>query len=119
MQPVSTCWRGPASDFTFQMLPEVVDELLECVCPLRQRYNDVDEAAARVQTLALHLHHGPEWPEEHELSEVSRAVAFKHQLVNGASVPLGTSQPWDRGREKAGKSHPTFMFSYPLVKHAT
>lgn len=75
------------------MIPEVVDELPKCVRPLGKRHNDVDEDAACVQTLALHLQNGTERPEEHELSEVPRAVAFKHQLVDGSSVPLRTSQP--------------------------
>ncbi len=83
----------PVCLFPFQMIPEVVDELPECVCPLGKRHDDVDEDAASVQSLALHLHHGAKWPEEHELSEVRRAVAFKHQLVNASSVPLCASQP--------------------------
>lgn len=49
--------------------PEVFDELPEGVCPLGQRYNDVDEDAAGVHRLTLDLHHGAEGPEEHQLSE--------------------------------------------------
>ena len=81
------------------MIPEVVDELPESVRPLGKRHNDVDEDAARVQALALHLQHGTKRPEEHELSEVLRAVAFKHQLIDGSSVPLRTSQPWGRKKK--------------------
>ena len=75
------------------MIPEVVDELPECVRPFGKRHDDVDERAARVHALALHLRHRAERPEEHELCEVLRAVAFKRQLVNCSSVPLCTSQP--------------------------
>lgn len=78
------------------MIPEVGDELSECVRPLGKRYDDVDEHAARVHTLAPHLHHGAERPEEHKLCEVLRAVAFKHQMINCSSVPLCASQPCDR-----------------------
>lgn len=75
------------------MIPEVVDKLLECVRPLRQRYDDVDEDAACVQTLALHLYHRTEGPEESKLGEVPWAVTFKHQVVHSPSVPLCTGQP--------------------------
>lgn len=53
----------------FLTSPEVFDELPEGVCPLGQRYDDVDEDAARVHRLTLNLHHGTERPEEHQLSE--------------------------------------------------
>lgn len=84
-----------------QTLPEVVDELSERVRPLRQWYDDVDEHAARIHALALHLHHGAERPEEHELHEVLRVVALKHQLVHCSSVPLCACQPCDRGKRRA------------------
>lgn len=80
----------------FQKIPEVADELPECVGPLGKRYNDVDERATCVNPLTLHLHHGAERPEEHQLCKVLRAVAFKHQLVNGSFAPFCTSQSCDR-----------------------
>lgn len=81
-----------------EMIPEVADKLLECVRPLRQRDDDVDEDAVCVYTLALHLHHRTEGPEESKLGEVPRAVTFKHQVVHSPSVPLRTGPPWDRAR---------------------
>lgn len=76
--------------------PEVFDEVPERVCPLGQRYDDIDEDAAHVHALALDLHHGPERPEERELRESPRAVFFKRQLIDCSPVPLCASQPWDR-----------------------
>lgn len=76
--------------------PEVFDELPERLCPLGQRYDDVDEDAAHVHALALNLHHGTERPEEHELREAPRAVFSKHQLIYSPPVPLCARQPWDR-----------------------
>lgn len=83
----------------FQTIPEVVDELPECIWPLGKRYDDVDEHAASVQALTLHLHHGTKWPEKHKLCEVPRAVTFKRKLINASSVSLCTSQPCDREKE--------------------
>lgn len=94
------------------MIPEVVDEPPECVRPLGKRYDDVDERAARVHALALHLHHGTKGSEEHELCEVPRTVAFKHQLVNGSSVPLCTSQPCDRDSQSFILLVPYFFLSF-------
>lgn len=88
-------WR-PACHLSFQRIPEVADELPECVRPLGKRYDDVDEHASGRHSLALHLQHGAERPEERELREVLRAVAFEQQLVRGPSVPLRTGQPCDR-----------------------
>lgn len=92
------------------MIPEVVHELPECVRPLGKRYDDVDQHAVCVYALALNLHHRTEWPEEHELCEVPWAVSFKHQLVNGSSVPLCTSQPCDRNRENSIYYIPNLYF---------
>lgn len=75
------------------MIPEVADKLPESVRPLGKRYDDVDKHAACVHPLVLNLHHGGERPEEHQLGEVPRAVAFKRQLVNSSSVLLRTSHP--------------------------
>lgn len=82
--------------------PEVFDELPECIGPLGQRYDDVDEDAAGVHALALDLHHGTKWPEEHELSEAPRGIFLKHQLINSSPVSLCASQPWDRDAHQSG-----------------
>lgn len=73
--------------------PEVADELLERLHPLGQRDDNVDDDAVGVHTLTPHLHHGTEGPEEDELGEALRTVAFKQQLIDAASVPFCASQP--------------------------
>lgn len=77
-----------------EWLPEVADEVPKRLRPLWQRYDDVDENAVHVQTLALHFHQGAEGPEEQQLSEDLWAVTLKHQLIHSSSVPLCTGQPW-------------------------
>lgn len=74
-------------------LPEVVDELLECLHPLGERNDNVYDDAVRVHALAPHLHQRAEGPEEDELREAPRSVACERQLIDAASVPLCASQP--------------------------
>lgn len=81
------------------MIPEVVDELPECIWPLGKRYDDVDEHAASVHDLTLHLHHWTKWPEKHKLREDPRAVTSKRKLINAPSVSLCTSQTCYREEE--------------------
>lgn len=78
------------------MIPEIVDELPECVWPLGKRYDDVDEHAARVHALTLHLHQRTKRPEEHKLCKLLRAVTFKHELISGSSVLFCSSQSCEK-----------------------
>lgn len=63
--------------------------LPECVHPLGKRDDDADERTAVLHTLALHLHHRTEWPEEYELCEVLWAVARNIHMVIRLKSPKG------------------------------
>lgn len=76
-----------------QAVPEVAHEPTERLHPFRERDDDVDDGATRVHTLTLHLHGWAERPEEKELREVLRPVAFEHQLIGAAPGSLCAGQP--------------------------
>lgn len=83
---------GTSASVCVQAVPEVPHEAPERLHPFGERDDDVDDGAASVHALALHLHGRAERPEEKELGEVLRAVAFEHQLIDGTTVSLCAGQ---------------------------